>query len=290
MRYGKGGEHLKVRVHGPEGHLLLQRQLLEERASSFFATSSERAEPTKKGWVGAPPIDVEDDVEEDYPDRTLLWTTYRRSHVSLSGKPYIDDDQYVALFTQCLSSGCEQVLALKPGEDGLLPHRIRQSTLIKALITGLGALDFSTEKWANYLTYHRDWLLRFILPKNRRTEIEPVEQLLNSFEERIARMGDSLQPIRAAAEAERNRVRKGKSARGAEEAWQQALIDLLTYVRRFSSDPNYRLDPFASDPVFSPIFKVFHGLGNQLGLNLADEALAHHILLQTTIASKSTDS
>ncbi|HYU32696.1 MAG TPA: lantibiotic dehydratase C-terminal domain-containing protein [Thermoanaerobaculia bacterium] len=282
MRYGKGGEHLKVRLHGPEDRVPLQRQLLEERVTSFFAALPERTEPLeKKGWVGASPIDAEDDVEQDHPDRTFLWTTYKRSHISLGGKPFLDDDRFVTLFTRCMASGCELLLSLEPGEDGFLSHRTRQNALIKALIAGLAASGFSAEERADYLAYHRDWLLRFILPKDRRAEVYPVEQLQQSFEQRVARMGDALRPIGAAAEAEWSGNTAGKP-QGLDARWRHSLADLLEYVRLFSNDPDYRLDPFATDQAFSPVFKVFHGFGNQMGLTMADEAFAHHILLRTT--------
>jgi hypothetical protein len=281
MRYGKGGEHLKVRLHGPEELEPLARRLLSERAESFLASLGDPAEPPlKKGWAGAPPIDDIDDTQTDHPDRTFRWTTYGRSHVSLGGKPFLLDDRYRALMTRCLAQGCEMVLPLETGPDGLFPHRLRQSTLLKALIGGFAALGFSPEARAEYLPYHRDWLLRFILPKDRRSEVEPVQQLLQVFQARLAGMAPAVTSLRQAALAQwRQGGETRTGAAGADAAWRRSLADLLEYIRPFCSDPDYQLDPFATDPAFSPIFKVFHGLANQLGLNLVDEGFAHHFLL-----------
>lgn len=284
MRYGRGGEHLKIRVHGPAERRSDLEGLLENSARTYLSGLTELAEPVRKrGWHGAPPIDAEDAVETDHPDRTLLWTRYGRSHVSLGGKPFLDDDRYAALFTTCLARGCELVLALEPAENGTIPHRVRQSTLLKALISGLAALGFDAEKREQYLTYHRDWLLRFIMPREEKiADVDPVQKLLQRFATRIAAMGPSLAILRQSAVAEWQGAVDAQRRSSLDAAWRSALVDLLAYIAPFSGDPSYHLDPFAADPVFSPIFKVFHGLGNQLGLHLADEGFAHHTLLQAT--------
>jgi hypothetical protein len=175
------------------------------------------------------------------------------------------------------------VLPLETGPDGLFPHRLRQSTLLKALIGGFAALGFSPRARAEYLPYHRDWLLRFVLPKDRRSEVEPVQQFHQIFQQRLAGMASAVNSLRQAALAQwrpANTMQTGGA--GADAEWRCSLVDLLQYIRPFCSDPDYQLDPFATDPAFSPIFKVFHGLANQLGLNLVDEGFAHHLLLAAT--------
>lgn len=275
MRYGKGGEHLKVRVHGPESLRLRQRRLLEEKVTGLLGSLPETAPPQGKPGR-APAIDAEDEAA-GHPDRTLLWTTYRRSHISLGGKPFLADDRYAALLTRCLGAGCERVLALSPGADGSLPHAARQNALLNALIPGLAALGFPAGKRADYLAYHRDWLLRSILPTDQRAEAAAVERLCRRFDERIARMGETLLAIQEAAQAEW----EGDGEEGPNEDWKRSLAALLNYVAPLCRDPGYRLDPFASDPVFAPVFKVFHGLANQLGLRQVDEAFIHHLLLRS---------
>jgi hypothetical protein len=54
----------------------------------------------------------------------------------------------------------------------------------------------------------------------------------------------------------------------------------VDYIAQFRDDPAYCLDPFATDASFAPLFKMFHGFSNQLGNNIANEALVHHILLR----------
>lgn len=281
MRYGKGGEHVKVRLHGPAEIEPAARSLLTRHVETFLAELGEPVPVEKRGWVGAPPIDDVDDTDTDHPDRSFLWTRYGKSHVSLGGKPFLLDDTYRALMTRCLAQGCEMVLALEPDATGALPHRVRQSTLLKALIGGLAALGFSMEARTQYLSYHRDWLLRFLFPKDPLAEMESIQKFPQLFDERVKNMARSLEPLWRTARAQWQDADSARisSFAGPDAAWRSSLAEFLRYVRPFCEDPDYQLDPFAVDAAFSPIFKVFHGLANQLGLNLADEAFAHHILL-----------
>jgi hypothetical protein len=291
MRYGKGGEHLKVRIHGPDSWRPVLRDLLAEKVLTFLASLPPPQEtPREPPGEWAPVIDAEDETDGgDHPDRSLLWTTYGRSAVSLGGKPFLTDDRYAALFTRCLAAGCERVLALEPGAEGALAHSVRQRALLTALIRGLAALRFPPGERASYLAYHRDWLLRFSLPPEERAESEPVERLCRRLDGQIARMGEALLPLRRAVDSAWSGNGQSGDAEDAEEepdaGWRRSLAGLLGYIAPLCRDPHYRLDPFASDPVFAPVFKVFHGLANQLGLKRMDEAFAHQVLLRIAEAS-----
>jgi Lantibiotic biosynthesis dehydratase C-term len=283
MRYGRGGEHLKVRVHGPEGLRSRLREILGEKASAFLSSLPQPKLPAeKRGWGRTPAIDAEDSVMEDHPDRTVLWTTYGRSHVTMGGEPFLSDDRYAALFTRCLARSSEIVLSLEPGEDGMLPFKARHNTLLKALVAALAISDLSPEQRLDYIKYHRDWLLRFVLPKDRMAEAEPLEQLLRSFEIRVQQMGRTLRALRNSSLAEWRKTRPALlQAEDTFTAWQRALADLMDYVSPFRDDPACILDPFATDVLYGPLFKLLHSFSNQLGNNLANEALVHHVLLRT---------
>src|SRR6476661_446290 len=69
MRYGKGGEHLKIRFHGPESCRPLIRGRLEERVTAFLGSLEPAAEPAPPARERAPAIDVED-AAENHPDLT----------------------------------------------------------------------------------------------------------------------------------------------------------------------------------------------------------------------------
>lgn len=275
MRYNRGGEHLKIRLHGPEAWGSVARGLLEERAERFFASPGDRnGEPARATAASqAPPIDLEDEAPEGPPDRSLLWTHYRRSHISFAGKPLLLDDTYVALASRCLGRACE--LVLDALGEGLSPKR-RQTPLLQALIGGIAALGFPAELRGAYFAFHRDWLVRFLLVR-RDAGPEKATELTARFDLQAQALGPSLESLREVAED----ARSGAGSAGDHDAWQSSLVDLFRYVSRLPALEN-PLDPFAADPSFPPLFKVFHGFANQLGLNPLDEAFVHHLLLGLT--------
>ena len=57
------------------------------------------------------------------------------------------------------------------------------------------------------------------------------------------------------------------------------MIDLHRHVVTFRDDPDsIGSIPFAPDPAFAPLFKVFHSVAKQGGLHMPEEAFTHHLL------------
>lgn len=280
MRYGRCGEHLKIRIHAPEVEGPRLRQAFERAVNTYLSTLDGASEEDRRSRQDAPPIDAEDDSASDYPDRSLLWTHYGRSHVALGGGPFLHDDRYHSRFTTCLARGCAVVLAaLEADAQGRISHSRRQNTLIKLLLSGLSGLGFHGETRVAFLAYHRDWLIRFAVRRSRAGE-EKAQQLLRRFDTQMERMGDPAGAIQRLGES------LGVSAEAALfAAWGDSLGDLLGYIADFRDRPEYQIDPFAKDPVYTPIFKVFHGVANQLGLNMLDESFTHHLLLVSAAAA-----
>jgi len=278
-RYPRRGEHLKVRIHGPAGAAPRLRELLAGSVERAFSVLPKAAPDERTENRGLPPLDDEDEVEGLHPDRSLLWTRYRRSYVTLGGGPFLDDDLYVALLTTCLARGCDIVLAsLRPNAEGQFSPGSRQAALFKLALGGLAAAGFSRRESVIYLTYHRDWLLRFATAQVKAGP-EKTRELIAQLDQRAERMASALEPLRSAAEATLETPLQ-EALDPADARWREAVGDLTLYLRRFAGDPAYELDTFAADVTFSPLFKVFHGLANQLGLNMLNEALAHHLLLR----------
>jgi hypothetical protein len=284
LRYPRRGEHLKVRLHGPEAAAPELRELLTEAVEACFAALPplEDGEPRKEARE-VPPVDLEDNDAGLAADRSLLWTRYQRHPVSLGGKPLLDDDRYAALMTTCLARACEIVLlALQPDAAGQFPQGRRQTGLLRLVTGGLGALGFGVEKSAAYLAYHRDWLLRFTAARSN-TGTEKVRQTLDQFDQRVEKMSSLLDAWRSMAlDAWSGGPRD--SLDGSDGGWWRALRDLQDYLDPFRGDPDYQLDPYATDNVFSPVFKAFHGSANQIGLNMLNEAFAHHLLWRAVTA------
>lgn len=281
LRYGRCGEHLKVRVHAPESERERLRARLKDAVDGFLAAlDAPVAERSTDTRAEMPAIDVEDEASTVHPDRALLWTQYRRSPISLGGNPWQMEDRYAALLTRCLGSAWARLhAALSHGDSFPSP----QNLLLRALLEGLGELAWPAAKCIAYLTYHRDWLVRFSLHKSRQDAAKGRE-LMAYFDERVDRMPAALQAVQRAvhltwlpgaadAPATPDNLRHG------------SLCALVEHMARRRHDPGYLLDPFASDVVFPGVFKAHHGAANQFGLRMLDEAFTHHMLLHAMTGS-----
>lgn len=278
LRYVRGGDHLKIRIHAPESLVARLRPSLEAAIRPCLDALAPAAPGEGRPVAQVPPIDVEDETEGGHPDRSFVWTQYRRSYVEFGGKPLIDDDDYIAHVVACQAECSERTLAaLKPDATGVVPFRVRQNTLIKAALSAVAAMPWSAEQRRGYFAYHRDWLMRYSFSQSNRGPDKAAEAVAK-LEANIARLGAGLEAYRKAAEAQ-----WGEAAPPGDEtdaAFREALQALCRFVAPFAGKPELQVDPFAAEPMFSALFKVLHALGNQLGLKLADESFAHHLLLR----------
>lgn len=285
VRYGKGGQHLKLRLHGPRQLRPHARTLLAERVAGYLRNLDPVAQPVQRDPRSKdPPIDFEDEERTLYPDRTLLWTRYRRSHVSLGGEPLLSDDRYVALVTRCLATGWQSVVAaLQSGrQKGELSDRQRQNSLLRTVVAVLSAPGF-TDAWrADYLEYHRDWLVRFSSGGSESQERQLRGILIGESERlhhSVETLSDALVQARGSADIAMNtRTPDARLARSVE-----ALIRHLAPLRRGRAGER---DPLAKDPAYTAVFKVLHGVSNQLGLNPLREAFAYHLLVCASAVDK----
>lgn len=288
VRYAKGGEHLKVRVHGIPEIESVVRDLLRRRADEFLTEIGPALEGIERlaAW-SAPPIDEEDRSTEPPPDRSFLFTNYRRSHVSLGAEPLLGSDQYCAAITLALARGCDLVVDALASQGAVLTYGHRQRLLLKALLSGIAALRFPLEKAEEYLAYHRDWLIRFPLLQKGGSEKE-AENGIARLEERAMQSSPTIEVLRSTVEQWWTGDGIHASVYPEGISWCHAVANFHYLVSQFRNDPAYHVDPFAaSDPTFNPLFKVFHGLANQLGLKAREEAYAHHLLLQAATQTPS---
>jgi hypothetical protein len=285
MRYGRCGDHLKLRLHGPSANVSAWRRLLEAAQAEYFtrlgpaaAGAPRRSAPT------APPIDVEDRAAHDHPDRSFVWTTYTRSALSLGARPLLDDDRHAAALTRCLSRGTEILLArLRSDAGGQSPFGLRRALLLDALIVGIAHLSLSELDRTRYLLYHRDCLLRYLQRHKARAEAPgqgpaAMARVLSRFDAELARPGarheETAREAREQWQSGPARVRAG-----ADLAWGRALRELSLQGARICGELEEPLDPFADLPVFPVLFKALHGMANQAGVDPLNEAFVHHLLL-----------
>ncbi|HEX3553748.1 MAG TPA: lantibiotic dehydratase C-terminal domain-containing protein [Thermoanaerobaculia bacterium] len=279
LRYARGGEHLKVRVHGPPEHGPFLRERLEAAAQKFFDGLQDSAEPVSRRQ-GAPPVDEADLEGGIHPDRTLVWTRHRRSPIVLGDLLLLGNDAYVARHTACLSAGCEAILdVFEPDDRGGFPFRQRQLILSRLLAAGLRAVFPALAERRAFLAYHRDWVARSLL-LGAGAGLEKAASVLERFRAEAERMGPGgLAPL---AKLVNSFDAPGREADPWEAAWGESLTALRSFLDSLVEDPAYDLDPFAAGPVFPACFKVFHGIANPLGITPMNEALTHHLLLRAT--------
>jgi hypothetical protein len=273
-RYSLRGEHLKLRIHAPERLRRALVRRLNDSARRYFARdlSSVPGVERPPARHSAIPIDIEDRGEADHPDRSLLWTRYQRSPVSLGPPLLLQDDRYVGLLTRCLGTGCEQVLTAfsRQAPDGwtLL---WRRRLLVELVCSGLEAVLPDEEERRAYLVYHRDWLIRSPVLRGARG-VAGAREILDRFE-RDARQGGR---EGLGGDGGLGTTDDGRFAR-----WRAALVALSDHVESPGRLPVRDLDPFAEGPLFPILFKVVHGLANALGLSPPQEGRTYHRLLRS---------
>lgn len=275
VRYTRRGPHLKLRLYGPAEERDEVRALLEHAVRAHLpAPVPDAPAALALGDTGieAPPIDAEDEEAGSCPDGTLLWTHYRRSPVSLGPAAHLGSDGYVALLTACLAHAGGRVLA--EFEPGIPSASARQRALLKAVIAGLGATRFVRASREDYLAYHRDWLLRFSVADEAR-----AAEARDRMDRHVDAMGDAVEQIGRVAQAQWQPA-AGRDEEDGHEAWRGAITELCSYLQPFDGADGAYTDPFAMEPMMGPVFKVFHGLANQLGVPVLQEALVHHLVLR----------
>jgi hypothetical protein len=270
VRYSSGGEHLKVRIHAELAEEPLARQMLGDRVQSYFdALYGPPAPPRKTPLLDLPAIDAEDDVAIHKSDRSWLWTTYRRSPVIMAS-PWLMSDEFADRTYNCMAGACEWVLSLYDAGSCRTAASARR-LLICAVLLALRALQLhSADEITAYLSYHRDWLLRFLFP-----DAEGQAAVLQQFSRESGRRGAALEQIR----------RLTPSA-GQGRDFAAALTDLTSYLGRVSTFISRDADPFASDMRFPPVFKVMHNLANQSGIRPLEEACLYHLVLTAIAPSR----
>ncbi|HEX2080628.1 MAG TPA: lantibiotic dehydratase C-terminal domain-containing protein [Longimicrobium sp.] len=272
VRYAANGDHLKARVHGPAERADDARRVLEAAVEALFA-SLPPADPEEARFrrEGIPAIDPEDEASEDYPDRSLLWTRYRRSHVSLGPKALLRDDAYAARITACLTGGAALVLeSTSLDAEGRIPGAARQRAVLRALFAGLRAAGFGAAERAEYLAYHRDWLVRFAA-----ADEAGEDHVRNGFDRQVARVEATVQQLARTAAAH-----WGPSSAPAGDAtdarWRGAIAELSDWSEVLRAQPS--LDPYTERRAFPLVFKALHAVANQAGLDLVNEAFLYHLV------------
>jgi hypothetical protein len=272
VRYARNGDHLKVRVHGPAERADDARRALNDDAEALFAALPPTdPEEVRFKRAGSPPIDIDDEATEDYPDRSLLWTTYRRSHVSLGPKALLREDGYVSRMTACLTAGGALVLeSTSLDAEGRIPGAGRQRAVLRALFAALRAAGFGAAERAEYLAYHRDWLVRF----NAGDEAGEAH-VRGGFDRQVERVGATVQQLARMAAAQWN-PSPAPAGKEMDTRWREAVAELSAWSEALRAQPS--LDPHTEQRAFPLVFKALHAVANQAGLDMMNEAFLYHLV------------
>ena len=285
FRYSRCGRHLKLRLHtADETRWPALRSRLQNLADAYFAAIPEGGADadSRISVPRLPPIDEEDERDEDYPDRSILWTHFRPSPRTLGSEKYLADTRLLHLFYRCMHANSHLVLASVRSADAEPPLKAKQSQLLRTVIAGLFSLDLSPEERIAYLAFHRDWHLRFLLlQSNAETTADETVERLNRKLEGMETTVAALSSIIAA-----QMVPDEQAAAPEEEdelsALRTSLRAFFAHVRGFRGRPEYDLDPYTSDYALLPLFKVLHSFANQIGLPPVNELYSYQLLLRAT--------
>jgi hypothetical protein len=283
-RYGKRGEHLKLRLHAPESRREALRASLEQTIARFLEVIADAPPVERISKSSLPPVDVEDAVDEDCPDRSMLWTRYQRSPVTVGDPIYVRDDRHMELFTRAAAASADFLLSevLPASRDPKYLQR-RQSSFLKLIIAGIATTDLAAAAWPVYFTYHRDWLIRHLVSQSPLGVDAAV--LHAEIDGHLEKVRGALPALARIMDAQRAEVRDGGAPSGPLAAWTAAVREFFEYVAGYRGRPEYNRDPYTDDHAFLPLFKLFHLCANQTGLRISNEAYLHHLLLHAAIVS-----
>lgn len=278
-RYARRGQHLKLRIHADEAERLAIGAELEALAGSLWESLPPRdaSSPPRLSNPALPAIDREDEPEEDCPDRSLLWTRYRPSPLTFGNECYLADPRHLDLFCDCLSAHTRCVLRSLAAGAPDAPAKLGQPRLLQAVIAGLFALDLTPAEQLDYLRYHRDWHLRYLLSQSP-AETRPEEVLAN-LDRKVERTAATVESLSAIIAEQRARA-------GGEEddGWGElraALAAFFAHVSTYRGRPEFDVDPYTSDAAFLPLFKVLHGIANQLDVAIYLEMYTYQLILRS---------
>jgi hypothetical protein len=263
------GEHLKIRIHGNmQDHDDLKR-LLCAHAELFFHQSPPNSQDYSQAKTHTNELDLEEEMIPPPGNSKLVLTGYRRAPISLPAHPWMEDDAFVRRFYLCLAQGVDLLLEKMASANAGQQTVSQEALLAEALVHALARIwPGGSSEISEYLIYHRDWLVRFFL----KNEVKQRE-MLEHFEQMALRSHSTVQLLNETFE--RNWEQPLSCAMN---FWTTHLKDIALYCRMFEHRQEYRIDPFTSQVTFPPLFKVFHGFANELGLRPLQEAYVHHLL------------
>ncbi len=277
-RASRGGEHLKIRLYGPAARRQALRRRLGAAVERFLAglpppAPSPAAAAERDPHSEQFPIDLEDECQVAYPDRTLLWTRFRRLPAILGRLPTADDPLHEELFTRCLTIGSELMLErFVAASGGRIAKSERLGLALKLFVAAVAALGLDAARRLDYLCYHRDWLLA-VFDLEPATTVEKLDRHARAQGAALA----ALRPLLAPAAGDQ----AGRPlAADPWLCWQDGFTRLFARLLARAGGEDRLADGYWRDQVFAAPFKLLHAHTNMLALGPLDEASLCQLLVR----------
>jgi hypothetical protein len=275
IRYARGGQHLKIRLHVPAEMRMVITTLLGDAVEKFFSELSPSTGVERDAAAHLPPIDPEDQADGLRPDRSLIWTRYYYSPELIGAESLSAAAGFEAVFIRCRAAATEVALDwLEALDTGEIPMRKRMALAIKLLLAAVCGVHSHAEMRVRYLNFQRDWLLRVNLDsKQALTFLErKTDELLT---QQIA-----LGPLVTATS-----LRGGVLG-----TWCEAIGDLVRFcLDQLNRQDLSDLDSTSEILVYFVISRVVHNAMNLAAIGTSNEAYICQLLKSALVRSRAKE-
>lgn len=264
VRYDRGGQHLKIRLHVPaRAHAALERRL-EEAVERFFAGLPAVAGEGRDAATHLPPVDLEDHAEELRPDRSLIWTKYRYFPELIGAGPLSAAPGFEAAWIRCRAVATEAALDWLDGFEGVkISVQKRMYFGLQLLLAAVYGVHPRVETRARYLAFQRDWLLR--VSRDRDQALALLERKANALPEQLT----ALHPLVVAA----------SSQAVALDGWSYAVRDLVRFcLDQLGRQDLADLEEASGELIYLALSRAVHNALNPIALGVSNEAYICHLL------------
>lgn len=269
IRYGLGGEHLKLRFFGTREEVPRLEERIQELARVFLDGLPPPEESV--ATTSMPPIDPEDEDLSTLRQRCLVPTTYQRSYVPFAGPPFLEDDLLMACASRVYCRLRQPILGLFA--EAPPAYKTRQSCLMRIVAFAVGAFGVPTSEQATYLAYHSGWLCRWLLGATQPDQQDRLLPLLQKFDQLSAAQATSFPALRSYFAAGTRHFENSLT-----DSLREDFAAFGDRARQLAANAKPEVDPFTTDLSYLPLFKSLHMAANALGIRMRDEAFVHHLL------------
>jgi hypothetical protein len=272
IRYARGGQHLKIRLHAPaEAHAAIATRL-QDAVETFFAGLPAPAGVERDAAAYLPPIDPEDHADGVQPDRSLIWTRYRYLPELIGAEPLSAAAGFEAAFVRCRAASTEVMLDwLDALESVEIPMRKRMALALQLFLAAVCGVHPQAATRARYLTFQRDWLLR--VSPDREQALALLERKVDALPAQQTTLG----PLVTATPPQD----------GALGTWCHAMGDLVRFcLDQLERQDLSNLDGASEVLVYLAISRVVHNAMNPTAIGASNEAYLCHLLRSTLVRAR----